>query len=88
MVTTSWNPSDKLKKFHKEISSLFPNSSSINWGAYKIKDIYEIAKDKDFSDIIFVHEYKGIPNGLIISHLPIGPTIYIGLINVVMRHEV
>jgi U3 small nucleolar ribonucleoprotein protein IMP4 len=88
LVTTSRNPSDKLKKFHKEISSIFPNSASINRGAYKIKDIFEIAKDKDFSDIVFIHEYKGVPNGLVISHLPIGPTIYIGLTNVVMRHDV
>lgn len=47
-----------------------------------------MAKDKDFSDIVFIHEYKGVPNGLVISHLPIGPTIYIGLTNVVMRHDV
>lgn len=47
-----------------------------------------MAWNKNFSDIVFIHEYKGVPNGLVISHLPIGPTIYIGLTNVVMWHDV
>ena len=43
LVTTSWNPSDWLKKFHKEISSLFPNSNSMNRGGYKLKEILEFS---------------------------------------------
>ena len=51
----------------------------MNRGGYKIKDIHEFGVKKGFSDIILIHEYKGEPKGLVISHLPIGPTVYFGL---------
>ena len=35
-----------------------------------------------------VHEYRGEPDGLIVSHLPYGPTAYFTLSNVVMRHDI
>ncbi len=88
LVTTSRNPSARLKKFHKEISSLIPNSITVNRGAYKIKDINDFGTRKGFSDIVIIHENRGEPNGLIVSHLPIGPTIYFGLSNVIMRHDI
>ncbi|XP_031270867.1 U3 small nucleolar ribonucleoprotein protein IMP4-like [Pistacia vera] len=38
------------------------------------------------SNIIKVHNI--VPDGLIISHLPFGPTAYFGLLNVVTRHDI
>ncbi|KAJ6661869.1 hypothetical protein lerEdw1_013040 [Lerista edwardsae] len=35
-----------------------------------------------------VHEHRGVPDGLIVSHLPFGPTAYFTLCNVVMRHDI
>lgn len=67
---------------------MIPNSTSINRGGYKIKDMFQFALDKNFSDIVIIHEYRGRPNGLIVSHLPVGPTLYFGLHNTVMRHDV
>jgi len=77
-----------LKRFHKEVNSIFPNSTSVNRGAYKLKEIQEFGINNNFSDLVIVHEYRGEPNGLIISHLPIGPTIYFGISNAVIRHDV
>lgn len=34
-----------------------------------------------------MHEHRGEPDGLIISHFPLGPTIYFGLENCVLRHD-
>jgi U3 small nucleolar ribonucleoprotein protein IMP4 len=34
-----------------------------------------------------LHETRGEPDGLIISHLPFGPTAYFGISNVVLRHD-
>jgi len=50
--------------------------------------MFQFALDKNFSDIVIIHEYRGRPNGLIVSHLPVGPTLYFGLHNTVMRHDV
>ncbi|XWS56791.1 hypothetical protein CRYUN_Cryun09bG0116000 [Craigia yunnanensis] len=47
-----------------------------------ISEIIESCRAHEFTDVILVHEHRGIPDGLIISHLPFGPTAYFGLLNV------
>lgn len=37
--------------------------------------------------MIIVHEHRGEPDGLIVSHMPLGPTIYFGISNAVLRHD-
>lgn len=34
-----------------------------------------------------MHEHRGEPDGMIISHMPLGPTIYFGVSKAVMRHD-
>ena len=87
LLTTSRNPSSRLKQFHKELQYLFPNSINVNRGAYKIKDIYELGITQGFTDVALLHEHRGEPDGLILSHLPVGPTVYFGLTNAVLRHD-
>lgn len=40
------------------------------------------------TDFILIHEYRGNPDGLVVCHLPLGPTAYFNMSNVVMRHDV
>lgn len=54
---------------------------SIFWQV--ISEIVESCRSHDITDLILVHEHRGKPDGLIISHLPHGPTAYFGLLNVV-----
>jgi U3 small nucleolar ribonucleoprotein protein IMP4 len=37
--------------------------------------------------LVMIHETRGEPDGLIVSHMPYGPTTYFGLNNVVLRHD-
>ena len=37
---------------------------------------------------MILHENRGTPDGIILSHMPYGPTIYFGLFNVVLRHDI
>ncbi|KAK7855401.1 brix domain-containing protein [Quercus suber] len=53
-----------------------------------IKEIIETCRAHDFTDVILVHEHRGVPDGITISHLPFGPTAYFGLLNVVTRHDI
>lgn len=48
-----------------------------------ISEIIGMARSHDYSDVIFVTENRGRPDGLIVSHLPFGPTAYFQLLNVV-----
>ncbi|XP_045164763.1 U3 small nucleolar ribonucleoprotein protein IMP4-like [Mercenaria mercenaria] len=88
MVTTSRDPSSKLKQFAKEVRLLFPNSQRINRGNYEIKQLVDACRANDVTDLILVQEHRGVPDGLVICHLPYGPTAYFNLSNVVMRHDI
>jgi U3 small nucleolar ribonucleoprotein protein IMP4 len=64
-----------------------PNSTRVNRGGYVLKDLVKIGNANNFSDVVIVHETRGEPDGLIVCHLPYGPTTYFGLANVVLRHD-
>ena len=38
--------------------------------------------------MILLNETRGVPDSLIVSHLPHGPTAFFNLSNVVMRHDI
>lgn len=48
-----------------------------------ISEIVESCRSHEITDLILVHEHRGQPDGLIVCHLPLGPTAYFGLLNVV-----
>ena len=48
-----------------------------------ISEIIESCRAHDYTDVILVHEHRGVPDGLVICHLPFGPTAYFELLNVV-----
>lgn len=88
VITTSRDPSSKLKQFAKEVKLLFPNSQRINRGNYENKQLIEACRANEVTDFIILHETRGNPDGLVISHLPNGPTAYFTLADVVMRHDI
>lgn len=88
LLTTSREPSSRLSQFVKELKIVFPNAQRINRGGQVITEIVEACRANDFTDIVMVHEHRGEPDGLIVCHLPFGPTAYFGLLNVVTRHDI
>ena len=88
VVTTSRDPSVRLKLFAKEIKLLFPNAQRLNRGNLIISELVKACVANEITDIIMLHETRGEPDALIVSHLPYGPTAYFNLSNVVMRHDI
>ncbi len=88
LLTTSRDPSSRLQQFAKELKLLFPTSQRINRGSQILPDLMELCRNGDFTDLVMVHEHRGEPDGLVISHLPFGPTCYFGISNTVMRHDI
>jgi len=87
LITTSRHPSSRLTQFAKELKLIVPGSARINRGAYVVKDLVNLGRTNDVTDIILIHEHRGEPDGLIVSHLPHGPTAYFSLSGVVERHD-
>lgn len=88
LITTSRDPSNRLIQFAKEMRLIIPNSQRINRGNHVMTDLTAACKSNEVSDLIILHEHRGVPDGLIISHFPHGPTAYFSLSNVVLRHDI
>jgi U3 small nucleolar ribonucleoprotein protein IMP4 len=86
-VTTSREPSSRLKQFVKEIKLLLPNSTRINRGNTRVDQLVDSCKHSDYTDIVIVQETRGEPDGLVICHLPLGPTAFFTIQNAVLRHD-
>lgn len=88
LLTTSRDPSAPLTQFVKELKFVFPNATRMNRGGQMLSEIIESCRAHEFTDVILVYEHRGVPNRLVVSHLPFGPTAYFGLFNVVTRHGI
>ena len=87
-LTTSSNPSSRLASFAKELKLIFPNCTRVNRGHLGVNELVEMCRQNNVTDMIIVHETRGEPDGLIVSHLPYGPTAYFALYNTVLRHDI
>ncbi|OBZ76913.1 Dolichyl pyrophosphate Glc1Man9GlcNAc2 alpha-1,3-glucosyltransferase [Grifola frondosa] len=88
VVTTSRDPSSKLLQFAKEMRLVFPNSHRINRGNYVVKELAEACRANDVTDLVILHEHRGTPDAMIVSHFPHGPTVFFTLHNVNLRHDI
>ncbi|KAE9421083.1 hypothetical protein Angca_008807 [Angiostrongylus cantonensis] len=88
VVTTSRDPSSKLKTFAKEMKLVFPNAQRLNRGHYDVKQLVQACRANDVTDFIMLTETRGNPDGMVVCHLPFGPTAYFTMSNVVMRHDI
>ncbi|XP_077009526.1 U3 small nucleolar ribonucleoprotein IMP4 isoform X2 [Tamandua tetradactyla] len=88
MITTSRDPSSRLKMFAKELKLVFPGAQRMNRGRHEVGALVRACKANGVTDLLVVHEHRGTPVGLIVSHLPFGPTAYFTLCNVIMRHDI
>ncbi|PKI82727.1 snoRNA-binding rRNA-processing protein imp4 [Malassezia vespertilionis] len=88
LVTTSRNPSSRLSQFAKELRFVFPNSTRLNRGGYTMAELASAARANGMTDLVVVHEHRGVPDAMVVSHFPHGPTVLFSLHNVTLRHEV
>lgn len=88
LVTTSRDPSSRLGSFAKEIRLLLPTAIRLNRGNLVLPNLVNSAKSSGLTDIILLHEHRGTPTALTISHLPHGPTASFSLHNVLLRHDI
>lgn len=88
IVTTSRDPSSRLSQFAKEIKLLFPEAVRLNRGNYVMTELVKACIKSGTTDLVVLHEHRGVPTSLTISHFPHGPTAYFSLHNVVLRHDI
>jgi len=87
LVTTSRSPSGRLMQFAKELKLVFPNAERMNRGNTVLSELVNACRAQDVTDLVIVHEHRGEPDGLVVCHLPYGPTCSFGVMNAVLRHD-
>ena len=88
IITTSRDPSSRLMQFAKEIRLLLPNSIRLNRGNAILPTLCQSCHSTSTSDLVLLHEHRGTPTSITISHFPHGPTVMFSLHNVVLRHDI
>lgn len=77
----------KTRIFGRELTRIVPNSVSLYRNRSGIKKIVKSANKNGFTDILVITEYKKQPDGLLLIHLPNGPTAHFKVSNVKITTE-
>lgn len=87
LITYSDNPHTKTRKFGKELARIIPDSMVKVRNRSSLKKICQSAIREEFTDVIVINESRCVPDGLIVVHLPDGPTAHFKLSNVKLCKE-
>ncbi|XP_023342592.1 ribosome production factor 1 isoform X2 [Eurytemora carolleeae] len=82
LVTSCDNPHSRTISFIKELTRIIPNSEPRWRTNASIKKMVKDGIKKGYTDIVIINEDNRSPNGLVVTHLPEGPTAYFKLSNV------
>lgn len=82
LITSCDNPHTRTIAFMKELTRIIPNSEPRWRNNSSIKKMVKDAANRGFTDIVVINEDNRNPNGLVVSHLPEGPTAHFRLSNV------
>ncbi|KAL0207016.1 hypothetical protein P9112_012727 [Eukaryota sp. TZLM1-RC] len=88
LITTSRSPSTRLLQFAKELRLVFPFAERVNRGTTTVNELVDVSRRHDVTDLIILHETRGEPDGMVVSHMPHGPTAFFSISNAVLRHDV
>lgn len=79
LITSIDRPTMKSHFLMKELYQCIPNSSIILRRGVNLKQLIPQASAKDYTDLVIVNEDRKMPNGLLIVHLPEGPSAHFKL---------
>ncbi|XP_022909168.1 probable ribosome production factor 1 [Onthophagus taurus] len=82
LITFCDNPMQKTRIFGRELTRIIPNSISRYRNRSGVKKIVKSALRENYTDILIINEHKKEPDGLLLIHLPDGPTAHFRLSNV------
>ncbi|CAH1399185.1 unnamed protein product [Nezara viridula] len=81
LITFKDNPLKRSRILGVELSRVIPNSMFRYRGRSSTKKIVKRAIERNFSDVVLINEDMKEPNGLLLIHLPSGPTAYFRMSN-------
>jgi len=87
-ITTSNKRTQETRKFVDDLVRILPNTFYYDRMNVPMKNVINYCKKKEFTDIIVINEDNKRPNGLLLVHLPNGPTALFRLSSVQCSKEI
>jgi ribosome production factor 1 len=88
LITYSDNPCSKTRGFGKELTQIIPNSLATTRHRSSVKNICQSAVRENYTDVLILNENRKKVNGLLLIHLPDGPTAHFKVSNVKLTREI
>jgi len=88
LLTTGYNCSKVMYRFLSEMLEVFPSATYYKRKGYSLKKVVEYAKNRDFTDVVVFNEDRKKINGMIVVHLPDGPTAFFRLSSLVLSTDI
>ncbi|XP_049287782.1 probable ribosome production factor 1 [Anopheles funestus] len=81
MITFNATPHNATREFASLLRRIIPNTSTFRRNKTQLKRVCQSAIRENFTDILVVNENKKKPEGLLLIHLPEGPTAHFKISN-------
>ncbi|XP_061682341.1 ribosome production factor 1 [Syngnathoides biaculeatus] len=87
LITTSDRPRGRTVRFCEQLATVIPNAHVYYRRGLALKRIIPQCVARDFTYLIVINEDRKVPNGLVLCHLPEGPTAHFKVSSVRLRKE-
>ncbi|KAL7043782.1 hypothetical protein ACKWTF_001661 [Chironomus riparius] len=88
LITYSDNPCSRTRGFAKELTQIIPNSLATTRHRSSIKNVCASAEREKYTDVLVLNENRKKVNGLLLIHLPNGPTAHFKVSNVKLTKDI
>ncbi|XP_023152573.2 ribosome production factor 1 [Amphiprion ocellaris] len=87
LITTSDRPRGRTMRFCEQLATVIPNSHVYYRRGLPLKRIIPQCVSRNFTYLMVINEDRQTPNGLVLCHLPDGPTAHFKVSSVRLRKE-
>ncbi|KAF5836597.1 anticodon-binding protein [Dunaliella salina] len=88
LLTTCYKPSKIMYTFLSEMLEVLPHAEYYKRGGFPLKKIVQFASNRDFTDLVVFNEDSKEINGMLLVHLPDGPTARFRLSSLVLGKDI
>lgn len=88
LLTTCYKPTGRMYKLTREMLTVLPCATYYERQGFPLKKIVQYASNRDFTDLVVFNEDRKQINGLLLVHLPDGPTARFRLSNLVLGQDI
>ncbi|KAM3619700.1 uncharacterized protein V6R79_012284 [Siganus canaliculatus] len=87
LITTSDRPRGRTVRFCEQLATVIPNAYVYYRRGLALKKVIPQCVSRNFTYLIVINEDRKVPNGLVLCHLPDGPTAHFKISSVRLRKE-